>query len=290
MGISISIFINLAYGETSEIIDILSYLTSFIFLLIVSITFFYWALFPVIYHYEICSNPQNFERHCFLFEDFKTNNMKWMQFHSLFVVRRVMVAGVVVWLKNQTVVQLVWLSTLFYWIARYQLVNQPFKCQINNFLNTINEFFLFFFSLMLFSFRNIDNTNRLLIWGYIWTGMLGIFFIINWGIILPLKLADLSNSIKKKWRWKKKDKSEETIIFKEIRRIREERKKNNHAFGLPTPRFPQRMDTNQIHNRYKNIRITKFIPNREENKARMPDLPIFREVRKAPRRMSRIEF
>ena len=201
-----------------------------------------------------------------------------------------MIAGVVVWLKNQTMVQLVCLTILFYWIARYQLVNQPFKCQINNFLNTINEFFLFFFSLMLFWFRKADDTNRLLIWGYIWTGMLAVFFFINWGIILPLKLADLLKSIKEKWRWKKKDKSEEAYIAKAMKKIKENRVKNNQANGILTPRFPKNSEKNKWINKYKNIKIQKITPKRAIDRLKVPELSIFREVCKAPRRKSRIEF
>ena len=201
-----------------------------------------------------------------------------------------MIAGVVVWLKNQTMVQLVCLSILFYWIAKYQLVNQPFKSQINNFLNTINEFFLFCFSLMLFSFRNIDSTKRHIIWGYIWVGMLGVFFIINWGIILPLKLADLSKSIKEKWWWKKRERTDITHIVEEAKKVRKKRIKNNKCSGIPTPRFPNHSGNDEPMNKYRKTKIQKIVPKRARNGQRIPDLPMFREVRKAQRRKPGIKL
>jgi len=84
-----------------------------------------------------------------------------MQYYSYFIVRRVLVAGVAVCLKERVLIQIVCLNLLFFWIAKYQIKYQPFKKKANNVLNTVNEVFLFLFSLMLYSFMSSKNAKRL---------------------------------------------------------------------------------------------------------------------------------
>ena len=75
-----------------------------------------------------------------------------------------------------------------------------------------------------------------------------------------------------------------------MKKIREKRVKNNNSNGIPTPRFPKQSEKKKCINRYKNIKIQKITPKRAIDRLKVPELSIFREVCKAPRRKSRIEF
>jgi len=135
MSLGVSAFLNLFYGQTDGVINVISIILSFLILMFLFILMIYYTVFPFIYFDKIKEYPDYFERHCFLFLDFKPANIKCIQYYSYFISRRIMIAAVIVGMKDTVRIQLVCLFLLFIWIAKYQVKYRPFKDKINNFLN-----------------------------------------------------------------------------------------------------------------------------------------------------------
>jgi cysteine-rich repeat protein len=198
LSLGVSWMINLMYGGTQKPIDWISYiLAALIFIGILAILI-YCIVFPVLNYSEIQTHPDHFERHSFIFLEFKRTKLKCILYYAYFILRRLGIAAVVVCLKDIVLVQCVCVTVLFFWMAHYSLVNKPFKSKTQNFLCWINETFLVFFSLMLFCFRDPSKLMIIKIAGFMCIGFLVIFFLLNWWIIFPLKVMDIFRLIREK--------------------------------------------------------------------------------------------
>ncbi|CAI2360304.1 unnamed protein product [Moneuplotes crassus] len=198
MTLSISILINLLYGKLDSLFEIISFMLALLLSVMLILLLIYATVWPIINFEKIKTCPEQVERHCFLFLEFKTNHIKCMMFYSYFTLRRIMIACVVIALQSFPRTQLVCLTILFYWIISYMIVYRPFKCQVNNFLNCVNETFLMVFCITLTNFLNPEDSEKLQLYGYVCIGILGVMFIFNWGIIFPLKIRDSFRGCKEK--------------------------------------------------------------------------------------------
>ena len=76
MSVSVSILINLFYGKADDPINAISYITAIALLIMLMLILAYTTIFPMIYISKINTHPDYFERHAFLFLDFRTSNVK----------------------------------------------------------------------------------------------------------------------------------------------------------------------------------------------------------------------
>ncbi|CAI2362995.1 unnamed protein product [Moneuplotes crassus] len=201
MNLSVSVLINIFYGKAEGAIGICSYILAVALMGLMIFLAIYVTVFPL-YYAEAHTNPEKFETHSFLFAEFKTSNPKCFQYYSYFLIRRMLMAGVIVCLRQRSLLQLICIVILVYKMCKYQLVYRSFKYQVTNFLCCVNELFFLAFSLILFVFKNPGNPATIQVFGFITTGFLAIFFILNWGVIFPLKVRDVCSYIKKKCRKK----------------------------------------------------------------------------------------
>ena len=76
MALSISVFVNLFFGNPDDPINALSFLIAFGVLIVMIATLGYSIAIPLLYHHKIHTHPDKFKRHCFLFLEFKTDKIK----------------------------------------------------------------------------------------------------------------------------------------------------------------------------------------------------------------------
>ncbi|CAI2362650.1 unnamed protein product [Moneuplotes crassus] len=186
MVLSICIFINLFYGRYEGTIDIISYGLSMIMLGLLCAVLIYCYFFPLCNFEKIQTYPDKVERHCILFLEFKRSDPKKLLFYYIFTTRRILLAAIIVGIKQKVLCQLVCILILFYWNLKYMVVHKPFKSASNNFLNIFNESFLFCFAIALVQMTSSNDSDMALI-GYLSVGLIIIFFMTNMSIIIVLK-------------------------------------------------------------------------------------------------------
>jgi len=76
LSLSISIFVNLFYGLKSGVLNIISFIVALSLLFLILSILFYSLIIPIVYAEEICTFPDLYARHCFLFLEFKTDKFK----------------------------------------------------------------------------------------------------------------------------------------------------------------------------------------------------------------------
>ena len=76
MSVTVSILINLFYGKADDPINAISYITAIALLIMLMLILAYTTIFPMIYISKIKTHPDYFERHAFLFLDFRTSNVR----------------------------------------------------------------------------------------------------------------------------------------------------------------------------------------------------------------------
>ena len=167
MTLCISALINIFYGDLGGALNLVSMILSISILIIMAFMLFYTIYIPLVYFHEIKTHCELVERHCLLFLDFRTKHKKCLLYYSYFIVRRLGIACVVVLFKEYTHLQLVFLTMWFFWMTKYLLIYKPFKSQVSNFLNCINEIFLLIFSLCLYPLKSPENAKRIELFGYI---------------------------------------------------------------------------------------------------------------------------
>ncbi|CAI2386813.1 unnamed protein product [Moneuplotes crassus] len=266
MNLTISISINIFYGRVDSIFEILSFVLAVILFILLIIVFIYATIWPIKNFDKIKTHPDHLERHCFLFLEFNTHHKKCVLFYSYFTLRRIMIALVVIGLQNFARVQLVCLILLFYWIAKYQIIYKPYKLQVNNFLNAVNEVFLVMYCVILFNFMSPGDSGNLTLYGFVCIGMIGIFFILNWCTIFPLKIINIVKRCKKKCRKKTEEETERERQMKIFKSIIESRRIASQNIistlrppSLPTPpsQLPRPSQPPQNH---EEIRVYKLNP------------------------------
>ncbi|CAI2358753.1 unnamed protein product [Moneuplotes crassus] len=198
MNLSVSIMLNVFYGSKGGLFETLSLIFAILLFCLLTFVFLYATIWPLVYFKQLQVYPDRYERHCFLFLEFKTQHIKCVLFYSYFTLRRVLIAVVVIGMQNFVRIQIICLTLLFFWVAKYQVIYKPFKSEASNFLNSANEIFLVIFCLALLNFMSPNDANKLELFGFTCIGMIAIFFIINWGLILPMKaISTLKNCVKK---------------------------------------------------------------------------------------------
>ncbi|CAI2361589.1 unnamed protein product [Moneuplotes crassus] len=216
MVLSMSIFVNLLYSEQKGAVAIASYCISIMMMMTLLCVLIYCYAFPLLNYENIKTYPDKLERHCILFLEFKRNNPKTLQFYYFFMTRRILLAAILVGMKEKVLCQLVCVLILFYWNLKYQIQQRPFASASNNFLNVYNETSLLCFVITL-SLMNSCNESKIIVIGYASVGLIIIFFIVNITIILSLKISEIcSFKCKKKKRDKKNPKTVVPTVRVEI--------------------------------------------------------------------------
>ncbi|CAI2359689.1 unnamed protein product [Moneuplotes crassus] len=262
MNLCISIMINVFYGSTDTVFEVLSLVFAIVLFFLLVFVFLYATIWPMIYFKDLQIYPDHHERHCFLFLEFKTQHIKCVLFYSYFTLRRILIAVVVIGLQNFARIQIVCLTILFFWIAKYQVIHRPFKTQTSNFLNCVNEVFLVIFCVVLLNFVNPSDANKANLLGFICISMIAVFFIINWGLILPLKvISSLRKCAKKCKKCKKKttEEKERERLKKVLKEVYEARKHGqNNIISTKTPKRNPQIHSEQYQRDLKNIKVFKM--------------------------------
>ena len=90
--------------------------------------------------------------------------------------------------------------------------------------------------------------------------MLAVFFIINWGVIFPLKIIESINTCRQKCHEMKYDNSEEAHYKRAMKKVWTERKKQREAAREKSPRFPNKKRLEEIEEEFKNIVVKRYVP------------------------------
>ena len=219
LNLSVSSLINICYGKKDDAQDIISYGVASLVMALVLLVIGYAFIYPFVYHERIITHPDFNERHWFLFLEFKREKLKCLLFYGWFLVHRLVLSIVFVWMNNFTKHQLVLLLyfsslMLFYWVML-----RPFKSHLQNYLTCFNGFVLSVFSVMMFLFLSSANANQITISSYLWIGIIGVFFGVNWIIIFPVTIYLVVKKIKTKWHKKTQQEIENENKIKTIRQI-----------------------------------------------------------------------
>ncbi|CAI2358774.1 unnamed protein product [Moneuplotes crassus] len=228
MNLSVSAFINIFYDNPNGTIGLCSYILAVSLLILMAFIAIYVTIFPIYFYIDIKIVPHLFERHSFLFKEFQASKPECLYYYSYFIIRRILMAGVIVCLRGRNLIQLICMVILFYSVCKYQLVYRPFKCQVTNFLSCVNETFLLMFCFILFAFESPGDPTTIQMFGFVAIGFLAVFFILNWGVIFPLKIKDFCSFVREKCRKKTLEEKEE-----------EHRKRAKQTPSLSTPESPK---------------------------------------------------
>ncbi|CAI2361767.1 unnamed protein product [Moneuplotes crassus] len=263
MNLSVSIMINIFYGKAEGAIGISSYIFALCLLCFMILVAIYATAFPAYYYSAIKIYPEKFERHCFLFSEFKTSKPECLQYYSYFVIRRMLLAGVIVCLRQTNLLQLICVVVLFYSVCKYQLIYKPYKCQATNFLCCVNEIFLLVLSLIFFAFKSPGDPNTIQLFGFIASGCLIVFFLINWAVIFPLKIKDFCTFIKKKCRKKTPDEIEherrKEFIKNHLKKL-EEIRNNSNTIDSRKPRILAGLNEAEFDRQFREGVVKKYTP------------------------------
>ena len=82
-------FINLIYGDFSNIFNIISYVISIIFTFGIFFMLGYLFIYPIVYYQEILIYPDFHERHCFIFYEFNLDKQRNLFFYAFFILHRI---------------------------------------------------------------------------------------------------------------------------------------------------------------------------------------------------------
>ena len=138
LNLSISSIINLSYGSYHNIQDLISFIVAGIVMVAILIVIVYAFLYPVIYHEEIVKFPDLNERHCLLFLGFRKEKLKCLLFYGIFLIHRLVLSVVFVWMKNFPKHQ--WVLLLYFCLLMlvYWVRFRPFESQIQNYITWFN--------------------------------------------------------------------------------------------------------------------------------------------------------
>ena len=165
LNLSISIWINIIYGNFSDSFNSISYLVTILMLIIVLFMVIYWFVYPIYYYEELCTSPEKHERHKLLYSEFKRDKLQNLFFYAYFIIYRFLFAFIIVYMYAIPEKQCIWITIINLVMLRYTY--RVFKSCIVNFLHFYNSFIQTLFSLWLILFLNANNPNKLKICGYV---------------------------------------------------------------------------------------------------------------------------
>ena len=186
LNLSVSSLINLTFGSLDNVEDIVSYIVALVILMMILFVIGYSFVYPFIFHSRIITHPDFNERHCFLFLEFKRERLESLLFYGYFMLHRLMLSVVFVWMNSFPKHQ--WALLLYFnlLILIYCLIFKPFKSQLQNYLNCFNGTVLTVFSLTMFMFLNSTDSSRITICSYVSIGVICVFLVVCCSIIIPL--------------------------------------------------------------------------------------------------------
>ena len=164
----------------------------------------YSIYYPIQHFKSIKEFPEYHERHSLLFQQFKKDDQKWMLFYAFFIIRRLCLAFVIVWMKDFIKLQCILITLMSGWMLYYHAKVRPYTHIIENVLSTFNEGILVVYSILLFLFLSPDDPILLQRAGYCCILLLAVFLLVNWLVIFPFTTLQLIKSCKKKWAKKPK--------------------------------------------------------------------------------------
>ena len=219
LNLTISSLINIIYGQTNSVEQIIAYVIAWIAITWVLFVQLYAFLYPWILFESILIYPDHNERHCLLFLEFKRQPIKCMHFYAYFLLRRLSFAFVLVTMKEFTGAQWVLILALSLWTFGYHARYRPFENWLQNVLWIFNELILIIFSVLMFPFLNLKDPSQATKVSYACIGLITVFFSVNWLTITPVIISRIILYVKQKWTKKTEQEIEEEEKRKTIRII-----------------------------------------------------------------------
>ena len=176
LNLSVASLINITYGVTGSLKDIIAYSFACLTLLGILLLLFYTAYYPLKYYKQLVSLPDLHERHCFLFLEFRSSNIKCHLFYVYFLLRRLFFAFLLVCMKDFPHYQVTLILLINLWTFAYHVRLRPFKSSLQNGLACFNELVLLVFSSLLFLFLSADDLSRIRIGSFVCIGLILAFF------------------------------------------------------------------------------------------------------------------
>ena len=158
-------FINLIYGDFSNAFDVISYLISIVFIFSIFYMLGYWFIYPILHYPQICTHPDFHERHCFLFLEFNLDKQRNLLFYAFFILHRILLAFLLIWMYNFPFVQCLLIWVLNFWVLIYTF--KMYKECLPSFLHTFNSVIQLVFSCCLPLFLSSKNPDKMKIAGYV---------------------------------------------------------------------------------------------------------------------------
>ena len=219
LNLSVSSLINLTFGSLDNVEDIISYIVALVIMVMILFVIGYSFVYPFIFHNRIITHPDFNERHCFLFLEFKRERLESLLFYWYFMLHRLMMSVVFVWMNSFPIHQ--WALLLYFNLLMliYCLTFKPFKSQLQNYLNCFNWTVLTVFSLMMFMFLSSTDSSKITICSYVSIGIICVFLIVNWVVIFPITTYFWWQKIKEKWHKKTEQEIEDENKIKAIRQL-----------------------------------------------------------------------
>ena len=147
--VSVSCLINILFGSFADAFNGMSYIVSWFMLLVYLFMIAYFIAYPMLNYQEIIENPNLHERHRIIFHEFKKSNIKCLLFYAYFLIRRLSLSILFVWLYDFPHCQCPWISFIWMLVWFYHILFKPFHCYLQNLLWCINETVLLSLSFML---------------------------------------------------------------------------------------------------------------------------------------------
>ena len=127
LNITISSLINIIYGQTDNVEQIIAFTIAWIIMTWVVLMQLYAFIYPSLLYEFIIEFPDHNERHCLLFFEFKKQQLRCLYFYAFFMLRRISFAFVLVSMKDFTCIQWILILVLSLWILTYLVRFRPFE-------------------------------------------------------------------------------------------------------------------------------------------------------------------
>ena len=152
MNLAVGSLINIVFGARTGVESVISYIVASLIFALLLAFLAYLTIYPNYYYEEILEAPEKHERHALVFGEFKKKNIKWTMYYAFFVLRRILLAIVIVWMKDYLLHQCILIMLLWLWIFLYQFRYMPYESKLQNFIWCFNETVLLVYSWLMFIF------------------------------------------------------------------------------------------------------------------------------------------
>ena len=123
-----------------------------------------------------------------IFHEYKPRRMMFTLYQSIFMIRRLIYAMILVFMREYLFLQTSAIILLFTSLWAYQLIFRPFKVELYNVFMGINESAMVFLPWMFYPFTDVNVTESVSIrMGWAILGAIAVIIILNMGVLWIMK-------------------------------------------------------------------------------------------------------